>query len=137
MASTALCGLPVAASGYMRKAEGGRTSKEGETMCRAVIQLVPEEQQAAHKQDGKHDGAPKPPVLSELLPETLAECGWTPRHGCLGGEVGVLLISAWQPHRFMAARGYREIVKLQQGLRHCCMPVATCISSYGRLWATV
>ena len=97
-------------------------------MCGAVIQLVSEEQQAAHKQDGEHDGAPKPPVLSELLPETLAECGGTPRHGCLGGEIGVLLVSAWQSYRMMAARGYREIVKLQQGLRHCCMPEAICIS---------
>ena len=81
-------------------------------MCGAVIQLIPEEQQAANKQDGKHDRAPKPPVLSELLPETLAECGGTPRHGCLGGEVGVLLISTWQPHRVMAARGYRNIENL-------------------------
>ena len=106
-------------------------------MCGAVIQLIPEEQQAAHKQDGKHNGAPKPPILSELLPEALAECGGTPRHGCLGGEVGVLLISAWQPHRFMAAKDYRNIEKLQQGLHYYFMPVADCKSSYGRLWAAV
>ena len=54
----------------------------------AVVQLVPEQQEAAHKEDGKDDRAPEPPVLPQLLPEALAHWGdrqpwepWLPGRG--------------------------------------------------------
>ena len=53
----------------------GVTCQEGQAMGGSVIELVSEEHQAPHQQDGKDYGAPQPPVLPQLLPNTLAQGG--------------------------------------------------------------
>ena len=51
------------------------TCQEGQAMGRCVIELIAEEHQAPHQQDGKDDRSPEPPILLQLLVNSLAKGG--------------------------------------------------------------
>lgn len=47
------------------------TCQEGQSVGSSVIELVAEDHQSTDQQNSKDDGAPQPPILLQLLPDTL------------------------------------------------------------------